>query len=110
MRFGLDQGFETYDGHFDKEGRKNDRRTAEEVTGRGLAWLDGHDKTPFFLFLHYYDAHHPYHPPASFDKTFADDPSFCCGKVGWAERSESHRKHSPESWWDSRCSAHPTNL
>ena len=73
-RFGLDQGFETYDGRFDKEGGKRDRRTAEEVTARGLAWLDGHDKAPFFLFLHYYDAHHPYHPPAPFDKTFADDP------------------------------------
>jgi arylsulfatase A-like enzyme/Tfp pilus assembly protein PilF len=73
-RFGLDQGFDTYDGHFDKEGGKHDRRTAEEVTTRGLAWLDAHDKKPFFLFLHYYDAHHPYHPPAPFDKTFADDP------------------------------------
>ena len=48
--------------------------TAKEVTGRGLAWLDAHAKKPFFLFLHYYDAHAPYHPPPPFDKTFADDP------------------------------------
>jgi arylsulfatase A-like enzyme/Tfp pilus assembly protein PilF len=77
-RFGLDQGFETYDGHFDKEGGKHDRRSAEEVTRQGLAWLDGYKeeaaKKPFFLFLHYYDAHSPYQPPPPFDKTFADDP------------------------------------
>jgi arylsulfatase A-like enzyme/Tfp pilus assembly protein PilF len=77
-RFGLEQGFETYDGRFDNEGGKHDRRTADEVTGRGLAWLDARDKEtekrPFLLFLHYYDAHAPYHPPAPFDKQFADDP------------------------------------
>jgi len=73
-RFGLNQGFQTYDGRFDKEGSTRDRKTAEKVTGQGLAWLDTHDKQPFFLFLHYYDAHAPYRPPPPFDKTFADDP------------------------------------
>ena len=73
-RFGLDQGFETYDGRFAAEGRAHDRRTAEEVTRRGLAWLDAHSQKPFFLFQHYYDAHSPYQPPPPFDKTFADDP------------------------------------
>ena len=77
-RFGLDQGFQTYDGRFGAEGRGHDRRTAEEVTRLGLAWLDAHDKQPgkkpFFLFLHYYDAHAPYRPPPPFDRTFADDP------------------------------------
>ena len=77
-RFGLGQGFQTYDGRFDKEGGEHDRRSAEEVTRRGLAWLESHqkqtDKKPFFLFLHYYDAHWPYQPPPPFDKAFADDP------------------------------------
>jgi arylsulfatase A-like enzyme/Tfp pilus assembly protein PilF len=77
-RFGLNQGFQTYDGRFGAEGGSHDRRTAEEVTRRGLAWLDAQnkepDKKPFFLFLHYYDAHWPYQPPPPFDKTFADDP------------------------------------
>jgi arylsulfatase A-like enzyme/tetratricopeptide (TPR) repeat protein len=73
VRFGLGQGFETYDGRFGAEGGSHDRRSAEEVTGRGLAWLDEHGQKPFFLFLHYYDAHAPYQPPPPFDQQFADD-------------------------------------
>ncbi len=40
--------------------------TAGETTlDRALHWLEGTDR-PFFLWLHLYDAHHPYRPPAPY--------------------------------------------
>ena len=75
-RFGLNQGFDTYDGRFTEEEKQGffSRRAGEEVNRPALAWLEDHARQPFFLFLHYYDAHHPYapHPPCT--SPFADDP------------------------------------
>jgi arylsulfatase A-like enzyme len=51
-RFGLDQGFETY------EVRRQD---AAAMTDRALAFLDDRDpERPCFLFVNYMDAHRPY--------------------------------------------------
>ncbi len=74
---GLNRGFQTYDDnlafsdHFSESvfGRMWQtipfhtrclRRTAKEVTGPALKWLDRNADQPFFLFLHYYDPHYPY--------------------------------------------------
>jgi arylsulfatase A-like enzyme/Flp pilus assembly protein TadD len=68
---GLDQGFAHYDDSmpFDDVAKyHNPERSAEEVTDAFLAWLDGRpDRTrPFFAFVHYYDVHAPYAPPAAY--------------------------------------------
>jgi arylsulfatase A-like enzyme len=49
------------------------RKTAEVVNRDFLDWLPN-DGRPFFAFLNYFDAHHPYetHPP--FDLAFSDHP------------------------------------
>lgn len=62
-RFGLNQGFDHYDGRFGslmepEKGRT--RRPAEEVTQAAMDWLGRHAEEPFFLFLHLYDLHTPY--------------------------------------------------
>jgi arylsulfatase A-like enzyme len=52
-------------------------RNGEEVTARGLALLNhvSDRSRPFFLFLHYWDPHTPYLPPAPFDRMFYEgDP------------------------------------
>ncbi len=54
--YGLDQGFDHLDFHQD--------RKAADTTDRGLALLDRFGDRPFFLFLHYYDPHWHYDPPA----------------------------------------------
>jgi arylsulfatase A-like enzyme len=43
-----------------------------DVTNAGVfKWLDGYDgKQPFFLWVHYYDPHYPYTPPAGYDHLF----------------------------------------
>jgi arylsulfatase A-like enzyme len=40
--------------------------SAHEVTRRALDWIDAHASEDFFLWLHYYDPHLAYAPPAEF--------------------------------------------
>ena len=47
---------------------------AEEVTKRAIRFLRAMGDRDFFLFVHYYDPHWHYDPPAPYDETF--DPSY----------------------------------
>ncbi len=58
-QFGLARGFRIYD---DGLGGREER-PGEEVTDAALALLPGLGR-PFFLWVHYYDPHEPYRPPA----------------------------------------------
>ena len=53
------------------------RPTATEVVDRSLEWLSAevaeNDGRPLFLFMHLFDAHDPYTPPAPHDETFDPD-------------------------------------
>lgn len=40
---------------------------AGEVNRRALAWMESNRDEPFFMFVHYFDAHAPYRPPAEYD-------------------------------------------
>jgi arylsulfatase A-like enzyme/Tfp pilus assembly protein PilF len=86
-RFGLSQGFDTYDDQIPRDPEATDRleaeRPASAVVDRALAWLEGRTPgpkgpgrqnaapspqppAPFFLWLHLYDPHAPYTPPQEF--------------------------------------------
>jgi arylsulfatase A-like enzyme/Flp pilus assembly protein TadD len=75
-RYGIDQGFN----HFDPRPEPrmtSDRileRRGEDVTRLATEWLDANHEEPFFLFVHYYDPHTVYDPPAPFGERFANDP------------------------------------
>src|SRR5262245_47272891 len=75
-RFGLDQGFEVYDDVYG-EGSWYDikiaERPADEVLKPAAAWIEGAEGRPFFAFVHLYDPHSPYEPPAPFSTRFASD-------------------------------------
>jgi arylsulfatase A-like enzyme len=66
-RFGTVQGFT------DKlqigTGRRPDQQ-ARGVTSRGLRYLDRWQRRPFLLFLHWFDVHAPYAPPAPYDRMY----------------------------------------
>ena len=70
-RFGLSRGFDTYDDDLVK-GRAE--RSAAETTDRVLAFLAGAPRGPLFLWVHYYDAHHPYEPREPFRARYAKNP------------------------------------
>jgi choline-sulfatase len=68
-RFGLARGFEVYDDEIPRDPRAGTSLEAErpgrDVVDRALAWLGREDARPFFLWVHLYDAHAPYMPPAA---------------------------------------------
>jgi arylsulfatase A-like enzyme/Flp pilus assembly protein TadD len=73
-RYGLAQGFASYDDVFATAGRAGEaERPAAEVTARARAWLAQHEG-PFFLWLHYFDPHADYQPPPPFAERFAGRP------------------------------------
>ncbi len=77
--YGLDRGFdrlrvvsplgETIAGYRRVENR------AREVTDAALELLDARGAAPFFLFVHYYDAHTDYAPDADVAARFVDTPA-----------------------------------
>jgi arylsulfatase A-like enzyme len=94
-RFGLAQGFASYDDDFStsavtarrRKGRMDSpgfwighdyldfERGADEVTDRAIAWLEsaGGASERWFLFAHYFDPHWPYEPVPEYAQRF-DDP------------------------------------
>ena len=75
-RYGLDQGFASYDDRFGGEQASPTgylERPAAEVTAAALRWLAGNEG-PFFLFVHYYDPHASYSPPPAFAARFPNRP------------------------------------
>jgi arylsulfatase A-like enzyme/tetratricopeptide (TPR) repeat protein len=75
-RFGLDQGFDTYDDRLDRTGATPGdswTRRAEAVIASALAWLEGR-KSPWFVWVHLWDPHEPYSPPEPYKTRFADHP------------------------------------
>jgi arylsulfatase A-like enzyme/tetratricopeptide (TPR) repeat protein len=69
-RFGLDQGFDVYDGpsnaHLQPGKDPGDvKRFGQDVTQTATNWLLQNADHPFFLFVHLYDLHTPYTLPAS---------------------------------------------
>jgi arylsulfatase A-like enzyme/Tfp pilus assembly protein PilF len=75
-RYGLDQGFDFYDWTMSSRRASHTgypERSAEEVTDVALRWLGARERR-FFLWLHYYDPHAAYLPPASFQQRFAGRP------------------------------------
>jgi len=43
---------------------------AQQITDKAIHWLDRNGDKPFFIWVHYWDAHVPYIPPPQFAKKF----------------------------------------
>lgn len=75
---GLAQGFDRYEDLFSGPDRASlpdtAQRSAADVSRLGEAFLREHARERFFLWLHYYDPHDPYEPPAPWNGRFAGRP------------------------------------
>ncbi len=74
-RYGLDRGFDIYDDHMNEDRRVSNwqpERRAEETVGAFAEWLKSHSGGRFFAWVHFFDPHMPYAPPAPFDRLLAD--------------------------------------
>lgn len=45
-------------------------KSAQKVTDEAIKWLENNSDKPFFLFVHYFDAHYPYLPPPPYDSMY----------------------------------------
>lgn len=75
---GLGQGFDTYDDEIATPASgtvtmASLQRTASEVTAAAKTWLQ-EQRSPWFLWVHYYDPHLPYEAPPQFAKAAAGRP------------------------------------
>ncbi len=76
-RFGLGQGFDVYDDQFlEDELLKafKSERTADKVADAFISWLGAKPRDRFFSWVHFFDPHAPYEPPAPYKERFASDP------------------------------------
>jgi tetratricopeptide (TPR) repeat protein len=84
---GLNRGFAVYDDHFRGAGQSGAQTMAERrgdlVVDSALRWLRKPRVRPFFAWVHLYDPHSPYEPPAPFDKRYAGRPYD--GEVAYAD-------------------------
>ena len=67
-RFGLNRGFDFYYDHFDfsrlqESNIEEMERPGNVVADLALDWLSKNYQKKFFLWMHLYDPHYPYHPP-----------------------------------------------
>ncbi len=85
-QFGINQGFDYFNEHItqkqeDMYGDKTipkdalffDERTSTQVNQAIMPWIEENHKSPFFVWLHYFDPHHPHEPPTPYDQEFAHD-------------------------------------
>jgi Tfp pilus assembly protein PilF len=50
-----------------------------------LPWLEQHHDDPFFLWVHYFDPHHPHEPPPPYNQLFVHD--LYAGEIAYADES-----------------------
>ncbi len=85
---GFDRGFDVYDAGFRLRRLGADRyktieRRGEVVVDHALRWLSQAPNKPFFLWVHLYDAHDPYDPPAPYKARYASQPYD--GEIAYAD-------------------------
>jgi choline-sulfatase len=86
-RFGLSRGFDVYDDEVARD--PNDtavtfeaERRGGETVDRALAWMKRSDSGPWFAWVHLYDAHAPYAPPAPLPQTYDGEVAYVDAQVG----------------------------
>jgi choline-sulfatase len=80
-RYGLDQGFDQYDqnlvaGSFRYSYLARETPAADTIR-RAQTWLDGQQgskDSPFFMWVHLFDPHHPYTPPPGYAERCQNNP------------------------------------
>jgi arylsulfatase A-like enzyme/Tfp pilus assembly protein PilF len=89
-RFGLGRGFDEYDDRLDAApgvAAELVERRGDRTAAAASAWIAAHASAPFFVWIHLYDPHDPYEPPAPYRGMFPGQPyddevAFTDGVVG----------------------------
>lgn len=87
-RWGLNRGFNHYGDDFDLERHRKTtpgaevERNAEAVLKEAQQWLTGNKEKNFFCFIHLFDPHAPYLPPAPFPPGYAGEIQYTDDQLG----------------------------
>lgn len=88
-RFGLDAGFDVYDDQLQASDAPTDiaipERRAEVVVARAREWMAAQGSRRWFLWMHVFDPHAPYDPPAPYADTYRDRPY--AGEVAYTDHA-----------------------
>ncbi|HIE26324.1 TPA: hypothetical protein EYP66_03460 [Candidatus Poribacteria bacterium] len=75
-KFGYNQGFDLYDDYtinYSSNEASHHGITSPQIHRQVIKWLKQSYRSPFFLFIHYWDVHYDYAPPPPFDAMFDPD-------------------------------------
>ena len=88
LAFGLDTGFDVYDDHFARPAQPSAfalaERPAAAVVEAATKWIAGRQGR-WFAWVHVFDPHAPYTPPAPFDTEYAGRPYY--GEVAYVDKA-----------------------
>ena len=89
---GFDRGFDFYD-NFPEHPQTKSRwgrveRRGMEVVQHAEGWLGRHPAGPHFMWVHLYDPHDPYEPPAPYSQTYKD--RLYDGEIAYADFALGH--------------------
>ncbi len=89
---GFDRGFDFYD-NFPERSQSKSRwgrveRRGMEVVQRAEGWLRAHRAGPHFVWVHLYDPHDPYEPPAPYNATYKSH--LYDGEIAYADSALGH--------------------
>ncbi len=89
---GIDRGFDFYDNFPAKTDSKERwgrvERRAMEVVSHAETWFEQHPTGPHFVWVHMYDPHDPYEPPAPFSEKYKDH--LYDGEIAYADSAVAH--------------------
>jgi choline-sulfatase len=89
-QFGFANGFDVYDDEMPRAGsrietREDPERKASVVVDHAINWLNGvNSGKPYFAWVHLYDPHLPYTPPAEFARKYRGHPYD--GEIAYADQ------------------------
>lgn len=75
-KFGLNRGFDVYDDSLNPRMLYNtieSEITASDVYSKYVQWFEKNHDRKFFMWVHFYDPHMPYHAPKEFAERFSRD-------------------------------------
>jgi arylsulfatase A-like enzyme len=84
--------------------RSPQRRNAADITDSFLDWIDARPSRPFFAFLNYFDAHHPYEMPPSYETKYAATPPRYWQQNGTERNMSAERSQELRDAYDSALS------
>lgn len=96
--YGYSRGMDTYvDLSQGYDHRREARATVASpaINDSALAWLADNHEEPFFLFLHYFDIHYDFIPPAPYDTMFDPDYTGTMDGTGFIERKDVNADMDP---------------